>query len=390
MRTNKRKGISLIVLVITIIVMIILATAIILSLTNSGIIGKANKAKTESDKANLKEYVNTLQAEWELMTETERGNQTFEQYANSKLEEKGYSKAAVGVDGEVYSNLNESAKTAIVAGIKVGDTVTGYTVTEKSYTTSGNENTGDLNTYLPKDPTPQTIDSNTTVTWKYIGIGEDGSLEIAADVKSTSPKMTLSGKGGYLNGPAELDKACAALYSVEGKGTAKNINIDHVTRILGYTGEKGAYYKSPDGDYIPTDEAMTIGEIETKLGTTFGSRETPDGKDITTYKADFYQIDKTNDVKEMQNAENVGLVYPANSNIGYWLASSCVTASFYDDCAYFGVRCVVSTHVGNNSMYYSYSGSGSYGYAYALRPVVSLASNIQITEGTDAGTWTVN
>ena len=385
MGTNKRKGISLIVLVITIIVMIILATAIILSLTNSGIIGKANKAKAESDKANLKEYVNTLQAEWELMTEAERGNQTFEQYANSKLEEKGYSKAAVGADGEVYSNLNESAKTAVVAGIKVGDTVTGYTVTTKSYTTSGNENTA--LSYRETDPTPQTINADTTVTWKYIGIGEDGSLEIAAEVTSSSPKMKLSGKGGYLNGPAELNKACAKLYSVEGKGTAKSMNIDHVTRILGYTGEKGAYYDAKDYNvnYVATSTPMTIGEIETNLGTTVGGGETPDEKDIKTYKSDYYIIYKTDDVKEMQNAGNVGLVYGTTT---YWLASSCVYASLLDHYAYFGVRSVGSTRVDAYDMFHS--GGTSTGYAYALRPIVSLASNIQIVAGADAGTWTVN
>ena len=51
---QSKKGISLIVLVITIIVMIILAAAIIISLNNTGIIGNANKAKNESDLANIK------------------------------------------------------------------------------------------------------------------------------------------------------------------------------------------------------------------------------------------------------------------------------------------------------------------------------------------------
>ena len=82
-KVKLKGGISLIVLVITIIVMIILAAAIILSLSNSGIIGKANKAKRDSDTANLKEYVNTLRAEWELMTADEQTAEgSFEAYAN--------------------------------------------------------------------------------------------------------------------------------------------------------------------------------------------------------------------------------------------------------------------------------------------------------------------
>ena len=57
MKLNNKKGISLIVLVITIIVMIVLAAAIILSLQSSGIIDKANEAKTASDVANAKQLV---------------------------------------------------------------------------------------------------------------------------------------------------------------------------------------------------------------------------------------------------------------------------------------------------------------------------------------------
>ena len=384
---KKKKGISLIVLVITIIAMIILAAAIILSLSNSSIISKANKAKTDSDTANLKEYVNTLRAEYELMTAEERNGQTFEAYANTKLEEKGYNKAAVDSNGEVYTNLTESATSAIKAGIKVGDTVTGYTLAAKTYETSGNENTAPNYTEIsPGTKQTVTLKTDTQVTWKYIGIGEDGSLEITPDVASitsASPKMNLSGKGGYLNGPAELDKACAALYTVDGKGTAKSMNIDHVTRILGYTGEKGRYWDSNYNE-VKTAEAMTIGEIEEKLGTILGGRETPDGKDIKTYKSDYYYINKTSDVSKMQNAGNVGLVYASTT---YWLASPCVDAVFNDDCADFLVRCVNSTGVGTYCMFDS--GGYSYGASCALRPVVSLTSNIQIEKTAEAGVWNI-
>ena len=48
-----KKGISLIVLVITIIVMIVIAGAIILSLSSSNVTGKANLATLASDRANI-------------------------------------------------------------------------------------------------------------------------------------------------------------------------------------------------------------------------------------------------------------------------------------------------------------------------------------------------
>ena len=66
MKIKQKEGISLIVLVITIIVMIVLAAAIILSLSSSGVIGRANEAKTKSDTANAKQVVMMAEAEWKL------------------------------------------------------------------------------------------------------------------------------------------------------------------------------------------------------------------------------------------------------------------------------------------------------------------------------------
>ncbi len=60
---QKIKGISLIVLVITIIIMVILAGAIVLTLNNSGIIDRASEAVNKSDKTNLKQLAQLAWAE---------------------------------------------------------------------------------------------------------------------------------------------------------------------------------------------------------------------------------------------------------------------------------------------------------------------------------------
>ena len=67
MKIHKTKeGVSLIVLVITIIVMIVLAGAVILALNNSGIIGKANIGRAKSDLSTLMEEVQVKAAERKL------------------------------------------------------------------------------------------------------------------------------------------------------------------------------------------------------------------------------------------------------------------------------------------------------------------------------------
>ena len=91
MSIKQKKGISLIVLVITIIVMIILATAIILTLNGSGIIGKAKEAKTVSDLANAKNVVAVAKAEWDLMDKTKKEDiGKFSTYAESELSKAGF------------------------------------------------------------------------------------------------------------------------------------------------------------------------------------------------------------------------------------------------------------------------------------------------------------
>ncbi len=91
MSIKQKNGISLIVLVITIIVMIILATAIILSLNGSGIIGKAKEAKSISDLANAKNVVTLARAEWDLMSKGEQEKiGTYTDYAKSELSKAGY------------------------------------------------------------------------------------------------------------------------------------------------------------------------------------------------------------------------------------------------------------------------------------------------------------
>ena len=110
-KSNTKKGISLIVLVITIIVMIILATAIILSLQSSGIIDKANEAKEKTNIANAREIVAMAKAEWELMTASEQKghSDSFAEFAEKKLIDAGYKTGTgegtfeVTNDGTIYS-----------------------------------------------------------------------------------------------------------------------------------------------------------------------------------------------------------------------------------------------------------------------------------------------
>ena len=376
--------------------MIILAAAIILSLSNSGIIGKANKAKTDTDIASAKDIVAMAHADWMLdeakIKENDSTITSFSNYAEKKLEEAGYKVGAgegaytVTEDGEVYEGLTETARTGITAGIKIGDEVKYNAVlTAKSTTTDGSEQSS---TGVADSTKKQTVKTNTSYTWRYIGLGEDGSLLIAPDIPtgtiSSNYKLRLGDKGGYINGPKMLNTVCDTLYTVEGKGKAQSMNIDVVNQVLEYNGPKGGYYDAK-GKKVETAEPKTIGE--TGLILNLGSNiQTPDEKDINTYKLDYYYINRTSEASRItKNTVRQNLVYQGNT---YWLASHCVGANFGDECVYFFLRCVAPNNV---FIYYVFNSKGNpISLNYAVRPYVALTTNVHKTTENGKTIWTLS
>jgi len=386
--SKNKRGISLIVLVITIIVMIILAAAIILSLNSSDIIGKANEAKTSSDTANKKAAASVLLAEYELALVNGETTKTPSQYVKEGLEAQGIdaSDIAITEDREILVGLSKAAVAFVEAGVQIGDTVTGYTLSQdvsaKSYTTSGNENTfgeDENGEYVETDPQPATLTRDESITWKYFGIDENGDALIVGSVTSTTPNIILGGKGGFINGPQELNNLCKAMYS-SSMGLARSIDIADVTRVLEYTGERGSYNDEND-NYIPTEYPKTINEIAREIGydmSYFGSHTPEEGKNIEEYKSDYYLIGKTSDANSFNssNLDIVNLIYPETSNKNYWLASQCVKAAFRWGYAEFNVIFVDYRNV--DAFCLTDTGNSPLFFVGYVRPVVELSDTVEI------------
>ena len=84
----KKRGISLIVLVITIIVMIILATTIILALTGNDVTGKAKEGQLKSDIATMKERLSYTLSEEFLMSSKDEVIELSKEQKESIIPEK--------------------------------------------------------------------------------------------------------------------------------------------------------------------------------------------------------------------------------------------------------------------------------------------------------------
>ena len=130
---RNKKAISLIVLVITIIVMIILASAIIMSLDNASIFNKAESAVLMSDAKNYLNEVNLSFAEEKMedmgFITSEVNAVTVEDIQKyiPDFEEKYYGKLIIQNGEVVYvaGNVTEEEKQSFeAAGIKPGDYIT--------------------------------------------------------------------------------------------------------------------------------------------------------------------------------------------------------------------------------------------------------------------------
>lgn len=351
--------------------MIILAAAVILALSSNGIIGKANKAKIGNDEASLKEYVNVLKAEWELMPENITKT-SLAAYVNQNLDEKGYTNVVLSEDGELYFGLEQNVRKAIKDGLKIGDKVE-YIVESREKETSGDENNG----------TKQTISNMVNFTYKFIGINEDGKIEIIPELLDTSPKIVLSGTGGYLKGIEELNNICSELYTVENKGIARSMNIEDAYKLLEYIPTIGGYYDG-NGKYTQTSVPLTIGEIIEKNGENAITGQTPDGSDINTYVANYHYIYKTNN-KITKNEIKKDLVY--QENVTYWLATTCNYVHFKSNFIYYSLFIVYPHIVNASNVFLSNRGPASRNWT--LRPVIELNTNLKLSFNRDEALWSL-
>jgi len=421
---QKRRGISLIVLVITIIVMIVLAGAIILSLNNSGIIQKANQAVRDTDEATVKELA---QMAW------------AEAYADGVRSVE---------DTEVNGKKVEGFETRVKAAL----TANGVDTTETSkyvinVTTSGVTIALKSNTWVQdglkvkRGEEELTIGQSVTYDegaaydggWKVLGADEDGNLLIMSDTDvATVPlggSTVAAAHESWKSGASEITKAVQDAIPLETAPNAisvRSIEVEDINKITGYdpttygsstvpyqygntvtytyngttkpayTGTNGATGNlttdhSTNGFYWSDGEklhhvdasALTNADNAAKEDKTLIDPETS-GKAVLTSNYYWYYpttltTSSDGEVKGIDTTTPAYIMLFRNkadtANVNYWLASPCVYAHAYD--VSFGMRYVYEgrVHFGN-----LFSSNGfSYTPSRGARAVVTLKSDIPMS-----------
>ena len=386
---RKKKGISLIVLVITIIVMIVLAGAIILSLNNAGIIGKANQAVSDTDEANVKELAQMAwaeaYAEGVRIVETEGEIKGFKDRVIDVLETNNVDMSSYGM--VVTTKGVKIVRGWIQDGLKVKrgqeELEIGQIVKYKS---GVDEYTGE---------------------WKVLGADEEGNLLImsAKDIKTSyqlgATTLTAAQQEWLSGAVTKLDHECEPY----GKGAyalgARSIRIEDLDKVVGYIPEEEVYGKetiyeyrnnvtyryngTTKPTYIGTNDVTTEMTLDHTNGFYWYDNEefhnvtaaeltdeTNKGKEIVTIMSTYYGRGS----KLSTDTEAYKMIFKTGNGFSdYWLASTYILTN--SDCIGFGMRSVRGNGVNGYDLWNSEGGSNL--VKKGIRAVVTLKSDIKLS-----------
>ena len=446
---RREKGITLIALVITIIVLLILAGVTIATLTgDNGILTKANEAKTITNEKDEEEQIEIGYTEY-LMADQTGEKVNFE-----------VSEATVtGKEGDWIIKFNKTGKEYYFDGETItkatwkqeGDTITNIETKQTlkvgdyvDYDPTLEANASDL-TYTSKtDKTGADSDQefnaetykNAEYGWRILGVSK-GKLRLISGefvgagnyTNGSRTYYTLKGQKGCINGIEELNKISAIFGHGKGAEKATSITAEDINEITGYDPAKA---KCEEGNFNEYGNKVTY----TKEGETKLSSRTTNGKKWSGTQSTLNYYDKSNKTfktltsgstqitstyyyynpttlntkqeKPTQGVDENGVYntiyqilfgkYAVNTDsyeisfVGtgtqprYWLASE--SANTVTNGVNWGLRRVNDGKVYNRGIYFSSGTEYSYD-DFGVRPIVYLKSDISLEWNNTLQKWKI-
>ncbi len=387
----KNRGITLIALIITIIVMLILVGVTISIALNGGLIEKAKEAKTKTERAQKQEedlltgrikiegtWYNSID---DYMNDIPSDNQNDEA---SDIQVIG---GTAEWEQDEKGNITYKGKDS---GLKVGNYVDyeKYVTESQDKTTEISELYDELTQYSgykgKKYGTEYPIEKENTLKWQILDI-KDGKLRLIS-AKPTTSQIYLKGYNGYNNAVYLIDKVCRTLYSTK-KGTAQNLKIEDIQNLMETNKANGGWdyknytntnvdtgkYGGASDDYIGENSYYPIIFEKEKTGWVNGIKGTE--LNLSEQEYPINQSEKMpaspteeNKIKVIQTYWDKAMseknwinpiyqnIFIQDSSTGsnfntYWLSSRCVYAT--STYARFDVRYIDSGKVATSYLYYS-------------------------------------
>ena len=358
---KENRGITLIALVITIIILLILAGISISALTNQGLFKNAKTAQKETEKAEAEQGQRLNEYEDEI-------NKYLSN--NDKKEEK------------LIDKVNDGT-------IKIGDYVK-YTPD----TASTAEILQELNTYSGSNANTTATLTQESLNWRVLDV-KDGQVRLISEVPTTST-ITLSGYNGYNNAVKLIDDTCSTLYNNSKLASkVQNLKIEDIQEKMietNYANIDTNYGKTftPSSKYYSS--ILTKQKDEKVNGITGKewslSEQTELLNQTSELQANSLEVkytywNKAMSIDDFKDNIYYELFINNGSNYStYWMSSRCVDANSYN--AAFDVHIVNSGYVNAGGLYFSYD--NEYPIVCAFRPIITLNYNVQIdTENSKDG-----
>ena len=381
---KKNKGITLIALIITIIILLILVGVSINLAIKGDLFGSAEKAVSGTNDKVAQEQTRVD----ELMGELER---VEAQNAVHNWQYTDSTRAKIRCTCARCKAFNDGDSTGrtLSIGQQIGNTEskTGSTSITSAKSGYSSDQTLELNGEETK-----------WVVFGYEDKDNDGLNEVLllTTEHPTTNKIYFYGAAAYNNAVEEINRMCKELYGTNARG----ITIEDVNRALGYTPAGGMYYLN--------DTYNTTGNLTTKLkdlgdmwtaitdyntnskAGVFYDPSHPEGisdsgATLGEYELNgyFYKINSTEGTlteapqvsSEISATAKAMIFGSSKTNYGYWLASRGVGAD--SDYAYFGPGSV-GMGCASSCYYLFYSSGNADRNKFVLRPLVSLTSEIPV------------
>lgn len=376
MKGTQEKGITLIALVVTIIVLIILAgVSISLVLGDNGIITKAKEAKQNTELAKIEEEVQLKEV-----------TDYVKNINNSTLDKT--SEPIIWTINEETGEITGGGKI-----LHIGDYVNYQEKVIEATDKQLKELNEQLNTYSGETNNALV---NEELQWRILDV-VDGQLRLISATPTTTSVIYLKGANGYNNAVYLIDNACNILYNSNYASKVQNLKIEDIQDHLTY--DYTQYRNDINKKYEAVESISTSGlrfypnifAIE-KTGVVNGIKGTKldlseqSKEDLITGRGNpsgSIRVTQTYWEKEMTTTDFKNPMYYTvfiNNGINYstyWMSSRCV--NIRERSAYFHVRTVDSGKVCSKGMFSSVAADRSSNATF--RPVIILKSNVQIVKG---------
>lgn len=428
------RGITLIALVITIIVLLILAGVSIATLTgDNGLLSKAQEAKDATRGGEVQETVTlaaanntgadyiggTKQTRAEVIAQLHRDGKLTDSEVATLEENDVITIGGITIDFSVLDSIS-NAKTLVQAfkdrEINVGDYITNYNSTLNNTNATANLTTEETGF----DGGTQTYKVNTTTTWRVLGLNKDetqlvittGSpIKKEMDSSATEdwkkdPYLYLDKAEGWYNTNDELvsnnilDKVCA-IYAGRYATDTKSMRIEDINTALGLTLDKtvagGKLYKTADESktaltaYLglfgqsytyKTNNYAPENYLKAKYPSKYSSltnKKSGDSVDMTAFAYLYTDSSIVDQSSKLYDVLFKGTERGANGK-SYWLASSGVCIAEPPSFCTFGLEAVNEGLAGTDGSGLFYSNGGSIAACLAVRPVVYLQSGVTVDD----------